>query len=98
MGIDMYQKINSTRSKYVTGLSATTDRWFALYDNHQNISHDINTAHNSVYSMAKQSLNNFKRINNIYPKNIIVYREGTSSGQIQNILEKELVGIQPNDL
>ena len=92
MGIDMYQKISNSRSKYVTGISATTDRYFALYDNHQNITRDITAAHSSVYAMAKQTINNFKTINNVFPKNIIVYREGTSAGQIKTILENELVG------
>ena len=93
MSIDIFQKITARQKKYVAGIVATIDRHFGKYHSDVYMCSDIVQAHQSIYLLAKGALERFKQVNNGYcPQNIIVYREGSSEGQIQTLLETEMEG------
>ena len=92
VGVDMFQKINRSNRKYVTGMTSTMDRPMAKYFSDAILTNDIEEAHAAVYKLAFNALTHFQQLNNFMPQTIIVYREGASEGQHKNILEKEVQG------
>ncbi len=74
------------------GLTATIDRHFAKYFSDAVITNDLEEAHASIYGMSKKALQRFREFSPMFPSLIIVYREGVSEGQLDNILEREIQG------
>lgn len=87
-----YDLCKKSGSKHVLGLVATINREFNRFFSKTKMQNDeICTGIQSVFEDA---FNTFKGSNGIYPKRIIIYRDGVGEGQKIGMYEQEMPQIK----
>ena len=89
IGIDVYHK-TSNKNQSLLAFCATMNRHFSKYWStvrEQEIGQEIGTR---LQTAILEALREFKETNKIFPKNVIVYRDGVSASQRKTVQEMEV--------
>lgn len=87
VGIDIFQKKGSFN---VLGVCATTDRTFSKYVSAPKIFSSLGEIASALEASVREIIVAFKTENSIAPQRLIVFRDGVSDSQIDQVLQMEV--------
>merc|ERR1712100_4606 len=91
IGVDVCSDNFKGQTRSVVGFCATTNADFTKYFTAVKFQYDDVQLIAQLAECYDDALENFKTINGNYPVNIIVYRAGAADGQMDEILQKEVL-------
>lgn len=92
-GYDTYHDTSNRGRSFGAFVASTNDglsRWFSKADVHDKIDE---LSSNLVDNMGA-ALRNYRKLNQNYPKRVVLYRDGVSDGQIDHVFRVELAAVK----